>query len=130
MKPNAVTVGILCATTILTLAVVARAFGQTAPVPQPMTGITLEFARAIGAPVDLQPAQDVREIEKLPGLYKVAGDGGRGWECNVYLALTPEPVLIDCGSRVGWNQLMGNLKLAGVQPGLPGGFRFRPGLLR
>lgn len=62
-----------------------------------------------------QPASDKKEIEKLPGLYKVAGYGGD--VSAVYCVLTPEPVLIDCGSRVGWNQLVGNLKLLGFSPG-------------
>jgi hydroxyacylglutathione hydrolase len=62
-----------------------------------------------------QPAADKKEIEKLPGLYKVAGRGGD--ESAVYCVLTPEPVLIDCGSRVGWDQLAGNLKLLGLSPG-------------
>lgn len=62
-----------------------------------------------------QPASDIKEIEKLPGLYKVAGRGGDVG--SVYCVLTPEPVLIDCGSRVGWDQLVGNLKLLGLAPG-------------
>ncbi len=65
-----------------------------------------------GAP---KPAVDKKEIEQLPGLYKVAGRGGDVG--NVYCVLTPEPVLIDCGSRVGWDQLVGNLKLLGFSPG-------------
>jgi glyoxylase-like metal-dependent hydrolase (beta-lactamase superfamily II) len=62
-----------------------------------------------------QPASDRKEIERLPGLYRVAGRGGD--MCSVYCVLTPEPVLIDCGSRIGWDQLVGNLKLLGLSPG-------------
>jgi glyoxylase-like metal-dependent hydrolase (beta-lactamase superfamily II) len=62
-----------------------------------------------------KPAAEKKEIEQLPGLYKVAGRGGDVG--NVYCVLTPEPVLIDCGSRVGWDQLAGNLKLLGFSPG-------------
>jgi len=63
-----------------------------------------------------QPAVDKKEIEKVPGLlYRVAGRGGDVG--SVYCVLTPEPVLIDCGSRVGWEQLTGNLKLLGIAPG-------------
>jgi len=58
------------------------------------------------------PASTKEEIEELPGLYKVAGRGGDVG--NVYCVLTPEPVLIDCGSRIGWDQLVGNLKLLGL----------------
>ena len=61
------------------------------------------------------PAKDRKEIELLPGLYKVAGRGGDVG--NVFCVLTPEPVLIDCGSRTGWAQLTGNLKLLGFSPG-------------
>ncbi len=62
-----------------------------------------------------KPAADKKELEKLPGLYRVAGCGGD--ESAVYCVLTPEPVLIDCGSRIGWDQLVGNLKLLGLAPG-------------
>jgi hydroxyacylglutathione hydrolase len=62
-----------------------------------------------------RPASDKKEIEQLPGLYKVAGRGGDVG--NVYCVLTPEPVLIDCGSRNGWDQLAGNLRLLGFSPG-------------
>lgn len=65
-----------------------------------------------GAP---KPAASVKELERLPGLYWVAGHGGVVGA--VYLIKTAEPVLIDCGSRVGWNQLVGNLKLLGMSPG-------------
>ncbi len=60
-------------------------------------------------------ASTISEIEHLHGLYKVAGHGGEVG--SVYCVLTPDPVLIDCGSRVGWDQLIGNLKLLGFSPG-------------
>jgi hydroxyacylglutathione hydrolase len=36
--------------------------------------------------------------------------------CDVYLVLTPEPVLIECGSPLGWNQLMGSLQSLNIPP--------------
>lgn len=70
---------------------------------------------AMADPPPPAPASTKEEIEELPGLYKVAGRGGDVG--NVYCVLTPEPVLIDCGSRNGWDQLVGNLKLLGLSPG-------------
>lgn len=72
---------------------------------------TVAFAETNGP----RPASDKKEIERLPGLYRVAGHAGDA--CSVYCVLTPEPVLIDCGSRISWEQLVGNLKLLGVTPG-------------
>lgn len=71
------------------------------------------FAGTVGSPPP--PATGIEEIERLPGVYKVAGRGGDVGD--VYLVMNPEPVLIDCGSRVGWEQLTGNLKLLGLTPG-------------
>jgi glyoxylase-like metal-dependent hydrolase (beta-lactamase superfamily II) len=62
-----------------------------------------------------KPAGSAQELERLPGIYCVAGHGGVVG--SVYLVKTAEPVLIDCGSRVGWDQLAGNLKLLGMSPG-------------
>jgi len=55
----------------------------------------------------------IQAIEQLPGLYKVAGQGGL--VCDTFLVLTPAPVLIDAGSRPGWEQLVSNLKQLGKQ---------------
>ncbi len=77
--------------------------------------LLLAHSAAFSESAPPQPAADKKELERLPGLYRVAGRGGD--VCSVYCVLTPEPVLIDCGSRVGWNQLTGNLKLLGLSPG-------------
>ncbi len=81
-------------------------------------GLAGLFLVSMAASSEMQPprpASDKKDIEKLPGLYRVAGRGGD--VSSVYCVLTPEPVLIDCGSRVGWDQLVGNLKLLGLVPG-------------
>lgn len=75
----------------------------------------LAHAAALAQADRPKPAADKSEIEKAPGLYRVAGRGGDVG--SVYCVLTPEPVLIDCGSRNGWDQLVGNLKLLGFTPG-------------
>jgi len=68
-------------------------------------------ARSEPAPTDRQSR--AAEMEQLPGLYRVASQGGL---CsNVFLLLTPEPVLIDPGSRPCWDQLVNNLALLGVK---------------
>jgi hydroxyacylglutathione hydrolase len=36
--------------------------------------------------------------------------------CDVYLVLTPYPVLIECGSPLGWGQLMGSLYSLHISP--------------
>jgi hydroxyacylglutathione hydrolase len=54
-----------------------------------------------------------------PHLYRVAGrvPGDNLVECcDVYLVLTPDPVLIECGSPIGWNQLMDSLDTLDISP--------------
>ncbi len=66
-----------------------------------------------GKPALRRPDARIAELERLPGVYKVASQGGI---CsNVFLVLTPQPVLIDAGSRPCWDQLAGNLALLGVK---------------
>jgi glyoxylase-like metal-dependent hydrolase (beta-lactamase superfamily II) len=77
--------------------------------------LLLAHAAAVSETERPKPATDKKDIEQLPGLYKVAGRGGD--VADSYCILTPEPVLIDCGSRVGWDQLVGNMKLLGLSPG-------------
>jgi hydroxyacylglutathione hydrolase len=57
--------------------------------------------------------RSIKALEQLPGLYKVAGQGAL--VCDVFLITTPEPVLIDCGSRPGWDQLVTNLATVGYK---------------
>jgi glyoxylase-like metal-dependent hydrolase (beta-lactamase superfamily II) len=52
-------------------------------------------------------------MQQFPGVYLVASQGGL---CsNVFLVLTPQPVLIDAGSRPAWDQLVGGLAAVGVK---------------
>ncbi|MBI5091370.1 MAG: MBL fold metallo-hydrolase [Candidatus Hydrogenedentes bacterium] len=58
---------------------------------------------------------DLNELTMLPGLYKLAGN--RGTVSDVYVVLTPKPVLIDCGSRNDWDTININLKRFGLKLG-------------
>lgn len=50
-------------------------------------------------------------------LYAVAGCGlTHDWDANAYLVAGDEPVLIDCGSTVGYAKLKENLKRIGYAP--------------
>ena len=69
----------------------------------------------LGASAQAAPSRAQRraEMRQLPGVYKVAAQGGL---CsNVFVLLTPEPVLIDAGSRPCWDQLVENLGVLGVK---------------
>lgn len=61
-----------------------------------------------------ETAVKIQAMEVLPRLYRVAGSGGDVGD--VYLVKSEKPVLIDCGSRRGWDQLVGNLRLLGMTP--------------
>jgi glyoxylase-like metal-dependent hydrolase (beta-lactamase superfamily II) len=76
-----------------------------------LVAMVLASAAAQAAPPDR--AARLAEMQQLPGVYKVAAQGGL---CsNVFLVLTPQPVLIDAGSRPCWDQLVENLALLGVK---------------
>jgi hydroxyacylglutathione hydrolase len=104
----------------------------SAPVTQPTTaplatGIPSTMEPTAAPPVTFTP------IQVSPHLYRVAGGLPSNPAeivvqpgdlhlalievCDVYLVLTPDPVLIECGSPLGWDQLMGSLKSLNIQPG-------------